>query len=30
MLTIDFGKTKYQAVFLDDVKQQPIVPIDIR
>lgn len=27
---IDFGKTKYQAVFLDDVKQQPIVPIDIR
>ena len=27
---IDFRKTKYQAVFLDDVKQQPIVPIDIR
>ena len=27
---IDFGKTKYQAVFLDDVKQQPIFLIDIR
>ena len=26
---IDFGKTQYQAVLLDEVKQQPIVPVDI-